>query len=129
MQKRYIGSRLEGWARWATGKERAIGVSPTGAACDRMRKDALGEEPRQGERRSVDEHDAWAIEQAMQKLTPQHRALLKLCYIKQDEPHIVCKKLGIPVRPSSHFVDLFHAAQDAVERLTDLHHNDERIAS
>jgi len=118
-ERRDIGSRLENWARWNTSGGRTIGVSPTGAYCDRLRREALGDEPKQGERRTVDEADALLIERAMPKLDTKHRLLLYWCYIKQARPEIVCSRMGIPQRPATVFVGMFRQAQAEVECLLD----------
>ena len=114
-ERRDIGSRLENWARWNTSGGRTIGVSPTGAYCDRLRREALGDEPKQGERRTVDEADALLIERAMPKLDTRTRMLLYWCYIKQAQPEVVCRKMSIAHRPATVFVEQFRQAQAAVE--------------
>jgi hypothetical protein len=112
-ERRDIGARLENWARvYRPG--RTIGVSATAAFCDQLKREALGEGAT-GERRKVDEVDAHAIEQAMRHLTPRDRLMLKLCYIEQREPHIVCRRLGIAHRPATVFVTAFRQAQAALE--------------
>ncbi len=119
-ERRDIGSRLENWARWNNAGSRTIGVSPTGAYCDRLRREALGDEPKQGERRTIDETDALLIERAMPKLETRTRMLLYWCYIKQARPEIVCSRIGIPSRPATEFVTAFRDAQAAVERGAEL---------
>lgn len=114
-ERRDIGLRLENWSRWATAGTRTIGVSPTGAYCDRLRREALGDEPKQGERRQVDEADALLIERAMPKLDTRTRMLLYWCYIKQAQPEVVCRKMSIAHRPATVFVDQFRQAQAAIE--------------
>lgn len=112
-ERRDIGARLENWGRvYRPG--RTIGVSPTAAFCDELKRNALGEGAT-GERRKVDEADADAIEHAMRHLKHRDRLLLKLCYIDQREPHVVCRVLSIPHRPPAAFVAAFRAAQAAVE--------------
>lgn len=116
-ERRDIGLRLENWSRWATAGTRTIGVSPTGAYCDRLRREALGDEPKQGERRQVDEADALLIERAMPRLDTRTRMLLYWCYIKQAQPEVVCRKMSIAHRPATVFVEQFRQAQAAVESL------------
>lgn len=114
-QRRDIGARLENWSAWCNGRlSPRAAVCATGAMCEQLRRDAQGGLPG-GHRCEVNENDALAIERAMRDLTQQHRDLLKYCYIKGDRPEIVCKKLNIPVRPVATFVEIFHAAQAAVE--------------
>ena len=115
--QRDIGLRLENWSRWATAGSRTIGVSPTGAYCDRLRREALGDEPKQGDRRTVDEGDALLIERAMAKLETRTRMLLYWCYIKQAQPEVVCRKMSIAHRPATVFVEQFRQAQAAIETL------------
>ena len=118
-ERRDIGLRLENWSRWATAGTRTIGVSPTGAYCDRLRREALGDEPKQGERRTVDEADALLIERAMRHVDNRTRMLLYWCYIKQAQPEVVCRKMSIAHRPATVFVEQFRQAQAAVQCLLD----------
>ena len=118
-ERRDIGLRLENWSRWATAGTRTIGVSPTGAYCDRLRREALGDEPKQGDRRQVDEADALLIERAMRHVDNRTRMLLYWCYIKQAQPEVVCRKMSIAHRPATVFVEQFRQAQAAVQCLLD----------
>lgn len=118
-ERRDIGLRLENWSRWATAGTRTIGVSPTGAYCDRLRREALGDEPKQGDRRQVDEADALLIERAMRHVDNRTRMLLYWCYIKQAQPEVVCRKMSIAHRPATVFVEQFRQAQTAVQYLLD----------
>lgn len=112
-ERRDIGARLENWGR-VYRPSRTIGVSTTGKFCDQLEREANGEKPT-AERRKVDEVDAQAIEHAMRLLSRRDRLLLKLCYVDQAEPHVVCRKLSIAHRPATVFVNAFRAAQGAVE--------------
>lgn len=112
-ERRDIGSRLENWARVYRDTYRA-GISPTGAFCDHLRREALGELP-QAERRKVDEADARLIEVGMRELETKHRLLLYWCYIRQAMPEVVCRKVSIAHRPATVFVNLFRQAQAAIE--------------
>ena len=114
-ERRDIGARLENWAR-VYRPQRQIGVSPTGKFCDQLQREAEGEKP-SGERRKVDQVDAEAIERAMRLLSHRDRLLLKLCYIDQDRPEAVCRKLSLAHRPMTIFVNAFRQAQGAVELL------------
>lgn len=113
--RRDIGARLENWAR-VYRPSRTIGVSPTGAFCDRLEREANGEKPT-GERRKIDEADAQVIENAMRLLSYRDRMLLKLCYIDQAQPEVVCRRLSIAHRPATVFVNLFRQAQGTLEAL------------
>ena len=115
-QRRDIGSRLENWAR-VYRSTRTIGVSATGAFCDRLEREANGEKPT-GDRRKVDEEDAHAIELAMRALSRRDRLMLRYCYIDQERPEAVCRKLSIAHRPATVFVALFRQAQAILDNLT-----------
>lgn len=125
--RRDIGFRLENWAR-VYRPQRQIGVSPTGKFCDQLQREAEGEKP-SGERRKLDEADAQAIEQAMRLVPHRDRLLLKLCYIDQAEPHVVCRKLSISHRPATVFVDVFRKAQATVEGLVDAANYPQRMSA
>jgi len=112
-QHRDIGSRLENWAR-AYRPTRTIGVSATGAFCDRLEREANGEKPT-GDRRKGDEEDARVIELAMRHVSRRDRLMLRYCYIDQSRPEEVCRKLSIAHRPAAVFVTVFRQAQSSVE--------------
>lgn len=116
--RRDIGWRLENWARVYRDTHRA-GISPTGAFCDQLRREAEGEAPQQQDRRKVDEADAALIERGMRDLETKHRMLLWWCYIKQAEPNVVCRCMHIAHRPATVFVGVFRAAQAAIESIVD----------
>jgi DNA-directed RNA polymerase specialized sigma24 family protein len=118
-ERKEIGARLENWARWNIAGTRTIGTSPTAVFCERLRKDALGEDPGHGERRAVDESDALRLELAMRGLDTRTRMILWWCYIQQAQPEVVCRKMGIAHKPATEFVSQFRQAQAAVEKLLD----------
>jgi hypothetical protein len=115
-ERRDIGWRLENWAKVVTDNGPRAASSQTGAICDRMRKAAEGTAAAI-DRRSLDEEDAWRIERAMPALELHHRLMLWWCYIRMAQPEVVCRKLGIPHRPATEFVEKFRAAQSAIEVL------------
>ncbi len=115
MKSHDIGTRLENWGRFYR-PNRTIGISPTGAYCDQLEREANGEKP-SGERRKLDELDAAAIERNMRLVEPRQRMMLKLCYIDQADPNVVCRKMRIAHRPATIFVDLFRQAQATIEAL------------
>lgn len=115
-ERRDIGARLENWGR-VYRPTRTIGVSATGAFCDQLEREANGEKPT-AERRKIDEADAQVIERAMRLLSGRDRLLLKLCYVDQAEPHVVCRKLSIAHRPATVFVNAFRQAQATLESAT-----------
>jgi hypothetical protein len=121
-ERRDIGSRLENWARVFRDTTR-VGISPTGAYCDQLRREAEGEKPAH-ERRQPDEADAQLIERGMRELETKHRMLLYWCYIRQAQPEVVCRKMAIAHRPATVFVNLFRQAQGAIQSVVDK--NEER---
>jgi len=119
-EQKDIGARLEGWARWCMSTRKSGADSMTGAICESMRKAALGNVwSGHDVRDRVDEDDAVRIERGMRLLTVAHRLMLHWCYIEQARPEVVCRKLSIPARPASEFVERFRAAQEAIEDAVD----------
>lgn len=115
-----IGLRLENWARWATAKGSRGSDCMTGSICDGLRKNALGDVwSGHDVRNPIDDIDAIKIEMGMRALPFQQRLLLDWCYIEQARPEVVCRKLSMPIRPTSIFVEAFRAAQDAIEDIVD----------
>jgi hypothetical protein len=115
--RRDIGSRLENWARVFRDTTR-VGISPTGAYCDQLRREAEGEKPAP-ERRRLDEADAALLERGMRELETKHRMMLYWCYIRQVQPEVVCRKLAIAHRPATVFINLFRQAQRAIEQIVE----------
>lgn len=117
MTSKSIGDRLENWARWATARAGRGADCMTGAICESMRKAALGNVWSGHEvRDETDDQDAIAIERGMRDLPDAQRLLLWWCYIKQQHPGYVARKLSFPVRE---FVDRFREAQEAIEDIVD----------
>lgn len=116
-ERRDIGSRLENWARVFRDTTR-VGISPTGAYCDQLRREAEGEQS-VPERRKMDEADAQLIERGMRELETKHRMLLYWCYIRQAQPEVVCRKMAIAHRPATVFVNLFRDAQRTIESIVE----------
>ena len=118
-ERRDIGSRLENWARVYRDSTR-VGISPTAAFCDQLRREAEGEKSAP-ERRKLDEADAHLIEHGMRELETKHRMLLYWCYIRQADPNVVCRKMAIAHRPATVFVNLFRQAQGAIQSIVEKH--------
>jgi hypothetical protein len=115
-----IGARLESWARWCFSGRKEGADSMTGVICERMSRAALGDVWSGHEvREDTDDQDAVAIERGMRLLSTFNRLLLHWCYIEQARPEVVCRKLSIPLRPASEFVDRFREAQEAIEDIVD----------
>jgi hypothetical protein len=112
-EQRDIGWRLENWARIYRDTHR-VGISPTGAFCEQLRREAQGEAPSL-ERRRVDDPDAALIERSMRDLETKHRLMLYWCYMRQVPPEVVCRKLAIAHRPATVFVEQFRRARNAIE--------------
>ena len=96
-ERRDIGSRLENWSR----------LFPQPGA---------GQQP---DRRTFDQADAVHMERAMQALPTLQRSLLWWCYVKQETPDKVARRLGIQCKPAVHFVEAFRHAQAAAQHLAD----------
>lgn len=118
-ERRDIGWRLENWARVVTAAGPRVAASQTGAVCERLRRATEGTATTTGERRIVDEADAWRLENGMRELSTKHRTLLWWCYIKNAMPEVVCRKMGIPHRPATEFVQAFRDAQAAIELIVE----------
>lgn len=114
-ERKDIGTRLETWSRWATARGSRGADCMTGAVCDGLRKAAVGNVRSGGAAVPIDAGDAIRIEQAMRQIPAQQRLLLDWCYIKHARPEVICRKLSIPVRPASEFVERFREAQEAIE--------------
>ncbi|RSZ60028.1 hypothetical protein HF313_15040 [Massilia atriviolacea] len=117
---REIGLRLENWSRWCTGGRGARGESSiTGIICDAMREHdpATIGEARPASRHPIDDNDALRIARAMIHLDKASRDLLRYCYIEQWRPEMICKVIGISIRPPTEFVARVFAAKAAIEVL------------
>jgi DNA-directed RNA polymerase specialized sigma24 family protein len=118
-ERKDIGARLETWSRWATARGSRGADCMTGAICDGLRKAAVGNVRSGSSTDPIDASDAIRIEQAMHQIPVQQKMLLDWCYIKNARPEVICRKLSIPVRPASEFVNQFRAAQQALEQAVD----------
>lgn len=97
-ERRDIGARLENWGR--------LFQSPRGAG-----------QPQ--DRRVFDQADAHLLDQAMPALPNMQRSLLWWCYVRQETPESVCRRLGIAQRPATHFIDAFRAAQTTIQAMAE----------
>jgi len=105
MKRNSTKERIANWARWARGGAPVASsknLTGTGNVCDRMRIAAEGAlfVP-SGDR--LDSEDAERVEQAWKRLTPMHRDLLRWHYIRNANPQMICRRLGIKPRPTSIF--------------------------
>ena len=106
MKRNSTKERIANWARWARGGAPVASsknLTGTGNVCDRMRIAAEGAlfVPSGGDR--LDSDDAERVEQAWKRLTPMHRELLRWHYIRNANPQMICRRLGIKPRPTSIF--------------------------
>jgi hypothetical protein len=127
--KKDIGLRLENWARWCMSSGgRTSADCMTGAICESLRKNALGDVWSGHQvRDETNNKDAIAIERGMRQLSIEQRLLLYWTYIAQARPEVVCRKLSIPMRGwgefgegrMDEFIARFRAAQEAIEDIVD----------
>lgn len=69
----------------------------------------------------LDGDDAALVEQAWKALAPKHRELLRWHYIRQGNPAVICRRLGIKPRPTSIFdLELARAEAEIARVLADL---------
>jgi hypothetical protein len=116
-ERKDIGWRLENWARWATARGSRGADCMTGAICESLRRNALGDVWSGHEVvEDMDTKDAARIQLAMPKIPFPQRLLLNWCYIEQARPEIVARKCSFPVRE---FVPRFREAQEAIEDAVD----------
>jgi hypothetical protein len=93
-----LDDRLENWAR--AQRSTAMRGSRAGSAEGRYRPEG---QLRRADANRIDEIDAEDVERAWRKLMPFDRDVLKLHYILNMDPRVICRKLKIPHRPSSAF--------------------------
>jgi len=106
MKRNSTKERIANWARWARGGAPVASsknLTGTGNVCDRMRIAAEGAlfVASSGDR--LDSDDAERVEQAWKRLMPMHRDLLRWHYIRNANPQMICRRLGIKPRPTSIF--------------------------
>jgi len=106
MKRNSTKERIANWAKWARGGTpiaSSKNLTGTGNVCDRMRIAAEGAlfVASSGDR--LDSDDAERVEQAWKRLTPMHRDLLRWHYIRNANPQMICRRLGIKPRPTSIF--------------------------
>lgn len=76
----------------------------------------LGSTPGTGDR--LDADDADLLERAWKRLLPKHRELLRWHYIRNANPAMICRRMGIKPRPTSIFdVELAQAEAEIAKVL------------
>jgi len=106
MKRNSTKERIANWARWARGGAPVASsknLTGTGNVCDRMRIAAEGALFVSSSGDRLDGEDAARVEQAWKRLTPMHRELLRWHYIRNANPQMICRRLGIKPRPTSIF--------------------------
>ena len=106
MKQQTTKERIANWARWARGGAPVASsknLTGTGNVCDRMRIAAEGALFVANSGDLLDGEDAARVEQAWKRLTPMHRELLRWHYIRNANPQMICRRIGIKPRPTSIF--------------------------
>ena len=106
MKSNSTKERISNWARWARGGgpvSSGRSLTGTGNVCDRMRVAAEGDLHILSSGDRLDGEDAARVEQAWKRLPPKHRELLRWHYIRNANPQLICRRLGIKPRPTSIF--------------------------
>lgn len=77
----------------------------TGTICENMRAAALGAISTGGGGAGdrLNSEDAALVERRWKTLAPKHRELLRWHYIREANPAVICRRLGIKPRPTSIF--------------------------
>jgi len=96
--------RIANWARWSKLRTAGGAESITAVVCDRLRAAALGN-VWSGHTvvDKIEVGDAELLERVWRGLLPRHKDLLRWHYIRNASPGFICRRLGIPQRPSSVF--------------------------
>lgn len=123
MKQKTMKDRIINWARWARGGPAQPGGSMTGTICENMRIAALGAISTGGGGAGgrLDSEDAALVERRWKTLAPKHRELLRWHYIREANPAVICRRLGIKPRPTSIFdIELARAEQALAAALPDI---------
>ncbi|UXC37177.1 DUF1492 domain-containing protein [Cupriavidus gilardii] len=107
-----LEKRLENWAK----ANRVGGPRPGYCAPWAKLADILANGPHVPEFVEIDQADADRVTKAWRRLIIHHQQLLKLSYITNMPPWIVCRKLGIRQRPHSVFDLEMASAKRALRR-------------
>jgi hypothetical protein len=75
----------------------------TAHVCGHVRRAAKGEYSAGSSADRIDDGDAALVERAWKTLAPKQRELLRWHYIRNARPSLICRRLGIPHRPTSVF--------------------------
>ena len=97
-----IREHIGNWAAWSRDGRAPESLSNTGIICDRLRAARMGLLS-SGSSYSIDDADAERVERAWKRLAPKHRELLRWHYVRNANPNMICRRLGIKPRPTSIF--------------------------
>jgi len=99
-----IREHIGNWAAWSRDGRASETLSNTGIICDRLRIARMGLlSSGPGSGYSIDDADAERVERAWKRLAPKHRELLRWHYVRNANPNLICRRLGIKPRPTSIF--------------------------
>jgi len=99
-----IREHIFNWAAWSREGRAPETLSNTGIICDRLRVARIGllsSGPGSGHK--IDAADAERVECAWRRLAPKNRELLRWHYVRNANPNMICRRLGIKPRPTSIF--------------------------
>jgi hypothetical protein len=99
-----IHEHIGNWAAWSRDGRAPETLSNTGIICDRLRVARMGLlSSGYGSGYSINDADAERVERAWKRLAPKHRELLRWHYVRNANPNMICRRLGIKPRPTSIF--------------------------
>lgn len=99
-----IREHIGNWAAWSRDGRATETLSNTAIICDRLRAARTGLlASGSGSGYSIDDADAERVERAWKRLAPKHRELLRWHYVRNANPNMICRRLGIKPRPTSIF--------------------------
>lgn len=104
----------------------------TGVICNLLATSATGpsgwRETRSDANRSgLDFEDAKLVTDAWVRLPDRPKSLLKLCYILNSPPAVICRRLGIRHWPASHFKHELAVAESEIQKVLDMLQQRNRI--
>lgn len=86
----------------------------TEVICNGLRMAAEGERAWNGDRSKLDYEDAYKVNAAWVMLKDRQKTMLKLCFVDNEPPNVICRKLNILHWPAEHFKDEFYTSMDAM---------------
>jgi DNA-directed RNA polymerase specialized sigma24 family protein len=89
----------------------------TAIVIDRMRSASFGAQASRSS--SLNYADAKLVERACARLTYRSRTVLRMHYVWNAAPGAICRKLDMPIWPSSHFNRALVEAKAEIEKIVD----------